>query len=210
MTMTLKTSRGEATVLVIAADPLQRHDLVRAVVAAGLRAEGFASVGALARARHPDEPGCILLDVERPGLDGLVDQEILLRAGYEQPMIVLTGYGEVAVAVRALQRGAFDLIERPCDMAPLLASLEQALAVDATSRRTARERAGFLGRVRCLTPREREVMERIVAGKANKVVAQELGISEKTVETHRARVMAKMAVDSLAQLVRLETLHGVA
>jgi FixJ family two-component response regulator len=210
MTMPSDTCGREPTVLVVAADPLQRHELVRAIAAAGVRAEGFACVGGLARARRREDPGCILLDVERPGLDGLVNQELLLHAGYEQPLIVLTGYGEVAVAVRALQRGAFDLIERPCALGALLASLEQALAVDATSRRAAGERAQFLGRVRRLTRREREVMALIVRGKANKVVAQELGISEKTVETHRGRVMGKMAVGSLAELVRLDTLHRIA
>lgn len=199
-----------ATVLVIAADPIHRHDLVRGFDAAGLRVEGFASVGALLRARQPDEGGCILLDVDSPGLRGLIAQELLLRAGFEQPLIVLTPFGEVAVAVRALQRGAFDLLEKPCGEAQLMASLEQALAVDASRRGRLRERAAFLCRVGRLTRREREVMAMVVTGKANKVVAHELGISEKTVETHRARVMEKLAVGSLAELVRLETLHGVA
>ena len=200
----------DATVFVIAADPLQRHDLVRSLDAASLRVEGFAAVDALLRARRPGDAGCILLDVDIPGPRGLVSQEMLLRAGFEQPLIVLTGFGEVAVAVRALQRGAFDLIEKPYPDHQLLASLEQALAVDGISRRRARERAAFLGRLGRLTPREREVMAMIVIGKANKVVALDLGISEKTVETHRARVMEKLAVGSLAELVRLETLHGAA
>ena len=200
----------DATVFVIAADPLQRHDLVRSLDAARLRVEGFASVGALLRARHPGDAGCILLDVDIPGLRGMDSQEMILRAGFEQPLIVLTGFSEVSVAVRALQRGAFDLIEKPFDEHQLLASLEQALAVDGTCRCRARERAAFLGRLGRLTPREREVMAMIVIGKANKVVALELGISEKTVETHRAHVMEKLAVGSLAELVRLETLHGAA
>jgi len=200
----------DATVFVIAADPLQRHDLVRSLDAASLPVEGFATVDALLRARRPSDAGCILLDVDLPGPRGLAGQEMILRAGFEQPLIVLTGFGEVAVAVRALQRGAFDLIEKPYAEHQLLASLEQALAVDGSYRCQARERVAFLGRLGRLTPREREVMAMIVLGKANKVVAHELGISEKTVETHRARVMEKLAVGSLAELVRLETLHGAA
>jgi len=112
------------------------------------------------------------------------------------------------VAVRALQRGAFDLLEKPYGEHHLIATLEQALAIDADRRSRARERAAFLGKLGRLTPREREVMAMVVTGKANKVVALELGISEKTVETHRARVMDKLAVGSLAELVRLDTLHG--
>lgn len=197
-----------ATVCVISSDPLQRHDLVRNLDTAALPVEGFASALALLRARDPGDGGCIVLDVETPGLDGLIAQEQLLRAGYEQPLIVLTGFGEVSVAVRALQRGAFDLLEKPCSDHDLLATLEQALAIDADRRSRARERAAFFGKLGRLTPREREVMAMVVTGKANKVVAMELGISEKTVETHRARVMEKLAVGSLAELVRLDALHG--
>jgi len=197
-----------ATVCVISSDPLQRHDLVRSLDAAALSVEGFASAFALRRAHDPSDGGCIVLDVETPGLDGLIAQEQLLRAGYEQPLIVLTGFGEVSVAVRALQRGAFDLLEKPYGEHHLIATLEQALAIDADRRSRARERAAFLGKLGRLTPREREVMAMVVTGKANKVVALELGISEKTVETHRARVMDKLAVGSLAELVRLDTLHG--
>lgn len=196
------------TTMVIAADPHTRHDLVRCLDGARLRAEGFASAGALMRARHPADGGCIVLDVDTPGLQGLVAQEQLQRAGFDQPMIVLTGYGEVAVAVQALQRGAFDLIEKPAAAAKLLAALEQALALDADRQNRARVRAAYRGRLDRLTPRERQVMGRVVDGMANKVVASELGISMKTVETHRARVMEKLAVRSLAELVRLDTLHG--
>ena len=197
-----------ATVCVISSDPLQRHDLVRSLDAATLPVEGFASAFALRRARGPGDGGCIVLDVEAPGLAGLIAQEQLMRAGYEQPLIVLTGFGEVSVAVRALQRGAFDLLEKPYGEHQLLAILEQALAIDADRRSRARERTAFRGRLGRLTPREREVMAMVVSGRANKVVACELGISEKTVETHRARVMGKLAVGSLAELVRLDTLHG--
>lgn len=204
------TTDLDATVFVISADPVSRHDLVRSLDAAHLPVEGFASAGALARARQPDDGGCILLDVDSPGLRGLVVQEILLRAGFAQPLVVLTGFGEVSVAVHALQHGAFDLIEKPCGERELLASLEQALAIGRSRRVRARERAAFLGRRGRLTAREREVMAMIVTGRANKVVALELGISEKTVETHRARVMEKLAVGSLAELVRLEALHGAA
>ena len=199
----------DATVCVIAADPIQRHDLVRSLDAASLRVEGFASADALLRARHPDDGGCILLDLEIPGPRGLLGQEALLRAGFEQPLIVLTGFGEVAVAVRALQGGAFDLIEKPYSEHQLLASLEQALAIDSTCRRRARERAAFLGRRCRLTPREREVMAMIVIGKANKVVAHELGISEKTVETHRAHILDKLGLRSRADIVRFALEHGL-
>ena len=196
------------TVFVISSDPLRRHDLVRSLDAGSLRVEGFASASALMNARAEDDGGCVVLDVDTPGPRGLIAQEQLLRAGFEQPLIVLTGFSEVSVAVRALQRGAFDLIEKPCADDQLVASLEQALAIDGQRRQRARERAVFVRRLGRLTPREREVMAMVVTGKANKVVAGELGISAKTVETHRARVMEKLAVSSLADLVRLETLHG--
>lgn len=196
------------TAFVVAAAPLRRHDLVRGLDAAGVSVEGFAAVPDLLRARQAEDAGCVVLDVERPGTHGLAGQELLLRAGYAQPLIVLTGDGEVAVAVRALQRGAFDLLEKPCALPQLVACVQQALALDHHRRGARRERTAFRGRLDRLTPRERAVMALIVTGKANKVVAQELGISEKTVETHRGRVMEKLAVGSLAELVRLETLHG--
>lgn len=206
--MNAMDSEPDATAFVIAVAPLHRHDLVRGLAAAGVQSEGFGTVPDLLRARQADDAGCVVLDVDRPGLPGLAGQELLLRAGFAHPLIVLTGYGGVAVAVRALQRGAFDLIEKPCALPQMVASVAQALAFDRSRRGSHRERTAFLGRLNRLTPRERAVMALIVAGKANKVVAQELGISKKTVETHRARVMEKLAVGSLAELVRLDTLHG--
>jgi len=139
-------------------------------------------------------------------MSGLALQEEMIRRGITLPVIMLTGFSEVAIAVRALQRGAFDFMEKPFGDEQILASVARAIELDADHRRRHAERAWVRSRVGRLTPREREVMSGVVAGKANKVVAYELGISPKTVEAHRARLMQKLEVQSLAELVRLDWL----
>lgn len=192
------------TVFVVDDDPAARRAILWMLESAGHRVAGFASGEAFLAGAHTEGGGCLVLDVRLPGLDGLAVQHELRRRGIRLPVIITTGYGEVSVAVEALQRGAFDFMEKPIDSARLLERVNAAIALDAERRRRERLRRSCTSRIGRLTPREREVMAMVVAGKANKVVAYELGISQKTVETHRARLMSKLEVESLADLVRLE------
>ena len=192
------------TVFVIDDDAGTRRAITWLLEANGQCVEAFASGEDFLRAYHPDRSGCLILDLRLPGMSGLALQEELDRRAIRLPVIMLSGYPAVAQAVEALQRGALDFLEKPVDEAVLLKHVERALAIDGERRRRERLRHACSERIDRLTPREREVMTLVVAGKPNKVVAWELGISQKTVECHRARVMSKLEVSSLADLVRLE------
>jgi len=192
------------TVFVIDDDAGTRRAITWLLEANGQCVEAFASGEDFLRAYHADRSGCLILDLRLPGMSGLALQEELDRRAIRLPVIMLSGYPAVAQAVEALQRGALDFLEKPVDEAVLLKHVERALAIDGERRRRERLRHACSERIDRLTPREREVMTLVVAGKPNKVVAWELGISQKTVECHRARVMSKLEVSSLADLVRLE------
>jgi FixJ family two-component response regulator len=198
------------TVFVVDDDPAARRAIAWMLESVGRRVETFDCGEAFLQTHRPDRSGCLILDLRMPGMSGLTMLEELTRRGIGLPVIILTGYGEVAVAVEALQRGAVDFIEKPVDDARLQQCIDTAFALDAERRRRECLRHARILRIGRLTPREREVMSMVVAGKANKVVAYELGISEKTVESHRARMMSKLEVESLPDLVRLEWLaiHG--
>jgi two-component system, LuxR family, response regulator FixJ len=163
----------------------------------------YGSATALLEAAAGLAPGCILTDVRMPDLDGLALQRRLAEIGVRHSVIVMTGHADVPLAVAALKAGAVDFIEKPFDEDTLLAAVQRALA------RQEQQQAGFAAvtetnrRLGTLTPREREVMDGMVAGKPNKVIAYDLGTSPRTVEVHRARVMEKMAVRSLPELVRM-------
>lgn len=204
------TSDEVPTIFVVDDDPATCHSITWLLEAIGLQCETFASGEAFMQAYDPARPGCVILDVRLPGISGVALQDEFVRRGIVLPVIMLTGYGDVSVAVRCLQRGAVDFLEKPFSDELLIACIERALAQDRDRRARAQGRAAATARVERLTPREREVMAMVVAGKANKVVAYELGISQKTVETHRARVMEKLGVGSLAELVRLDwfAIHG--
>lgn len=147
-------------------------------------------------------PGCILLDVRMPGMSGLDLQQRLHDRGVRLPVIVLTGHADVPMAVRAMKVGAFDFIQKPFNEQQLLDRVLEAIAQDRQRRARDSERAAVSERLQRLTPREREVLDRIVAGRANKVIAHELAISERTVELHRAHLLHKMELRSVAQLVQ--------
>ena len=168
----------------------------------GLSAEVFATAEEFLNACHPDRPGCLLLDVRMPGMSGLNLQEELAARHYTLPIIVMTGFAEVATAVRALKTGAIDFIEKPFSSEFLLERIRQAIDADRQARDAQAWRSQVAERFALLTARERAVMELVVAGKANKVIAGELGLSAKTVEVHRANVMKKTGADSVADLVR--------
>jgi len=143
-----------------------------------------------------------------PGMSGLDLQAELARRGVELPTIVITGHAEVSMAVRAVKAGAIDFIEKPFSDQLLLDRVRQALEIDLEVREVRRRREDALRRLATLTAREREVLNLVVAGKQNKEIASELGVSPKTVEVHRAHVMSKMCVDSLAELIRITLLAG--
>lgn len=151
----------------------------------------------------PAQPGCLVLDVRMPGMSGIELQETLNRQGAVIPVIFITGHGDVPMAVEAMQAGAFDFLQKPFRDQDLIDRIQRALEKDRTSRAELNERSLIRERLESLTPREREVLTLVTSGKPNKIMAADLGVSQRTVEIHRARVMEKMGASSLAQLVRM-------
>lgn len=193
----------ELTVYVVDDDAAVRDALRMLLQSEGMRAETYASAEQFLGAYQPQTTGCLLVDVRMPGMSGLELQETLAARGVRLPVIVITGHGDVAMAVRAMKAGAVDFIEKPFDNAALLECLRNTLARTADARKHAAELAEMIARLALLTPREREVMEFLVAGKPNKVIAADLGISARTVEVHRAKIMEKLKARSLADVVRI-------
>jgi FixJ family two-component response regulator len=151
----------------------------------------------------PVQPGCLVLDVRMPGMSGIELQETLNRHGAVIPVIFITGHGDVPMAVEAMQAGAFDFLQKPFRDQDLIDRIQRALEKDRASRTALTERSLIQERLESLTPREREVLTLVTSGKPNKIMAADLGVSQRTVEIHRARVMEKMGASSLAQLVRM-------
>ena len=151
----------------------------------------------------PNAPGCLVLDMRLPGMSGLELQEYLNRKGIDIPIVFVTAHADVATAVTAIKEGAVDLIEKPFSYRQVLTVIEKAFQRDAENRQRRSRQADAAGRIAALTERERAVLQRIIEGKQNKVIAAELDISIKTVEFHRAKLMEKMGVDSVAELVQL-------
>jgi len=148
-------------------------------------------------------PGCVLLDIRMPGLDGLDVQRTLNERGSDFPVIILTGHGDIALSVRALKAGAVDFIEKPFGKAELIAALEEAFARLDDNGRHRLDAAAANVRLAALTPRERDVLDGLVAGLPNKTIAFDLEISSRTVEVHRANLMSKLGVRSLSQMLRI-------
>ncbi len=197
---------ANATTFIVDNDDSLRESLQWLLESGGVECEGFASAEAFLAAYRTDRGGCLLLDVRLPGMSGIVLQEELARTNVALPVIVMTGYGDVGTAVSMLKRGAFDFFEKPFSDAALFERVQQAMECDMTRRRNRALREAVAKRLAGLTAREREVFDQVVIGKPNKVVASEFGISEKTVEVHRARVMQKLGAGSLAELVRIDLL----
>jgi two-component system, LuxR family, response regulator FixJ len=171
----------------------------------------FASAQAFLEAYDPDCPGCLVLDIRMPGVSGLELQQMLIEMDAHIPIIFITGHGDVPMAVEAMKRGAVDFIRKPFRDQELLDRIQEALQLESGQRAEFEAIEGLRARLGALTPREREVFERVAGGQANKVVAIELGISERTVEIHRSQVMHKTGARSLADLVRMKlTLERVA
>jgi FixJ family two-component response regulator len=201
---------AKAVVHVVDDDASFRASLVRLLRANGLAAEGYDSAPDFLRRRRPDGAGCVVLDVRMPGVSGLGLQEELAAEDCAMPVIFLTGHGDVPTSVRAMKKGAVDFLTKPVDEEIVLAAIRHALSEDEIRSRTRREISAVRERIRTLTAREREVMQHVIAGELNKQIGDRLGVAEKTVKVHRARVMAKMGVNSVAELVRLCLRAGIA
>ena len=193
----------EPTVFVVDDDPAMRDSLCWLLQSVDLHVETYPSADAFLAAYDAARPGCLVLDVRMPGMSGLNLQDELRARDIRLPIIMLSGHAEVPTAVRALKAGAIDFMEKPFSDELLLDRIRQAIDLDREQRDAGARRAAVAERYALLTPREREVMELVTAGKANKVIAAELGLSPKTVEVHRAAVMDKMHADSVADLVRM-------
>ena len=193
----------EPTVFVVDDDPAMRDSLCWLLQSVDLHVETYPSADAFLAAYDAARPGCLVLDVRMPGMSGLNLQDELRARDIRLPIIMLSGHAEVPTAVRALKAGAIDFMEKPFSDELLLDRIRQAIDLDREQRDAGARRAAVAERYALLTPREREVMELVTAGKANKVIAAELGLSPKTVEVHRAAVMDKMRADSVADLVRM-------
>ncbi|MGD8912397.1 MAG: response regulator transcription factor [Candidatus Thiodiazotropha sp.] len=191
------------TVFVVDDDQAMRNSLKWLIESVSMQVETFESADAFINSYYPGRSGCLLLDVRMPGMSGLELQEYLRANQIAIPVIIITGHGDVPMAVRAMKSGAVDFIEKPFNDELLLESIRYALALDVRQRDMQKQRAEIATRLARLTPREHEVMVMVTNGKANKEIAGNLGVSAKTVEAHRARVMEKMEANSLAELVRM-------
>jgi RNA polymerase sigma factor (sigma-70 family) len=196
-------TQSEPTVFIVDDDPSVLKGLSLLVKSVKLNVEAYSSAQEFLDSYNPVQPGCLLIDMRMPGISGLELQEILHSMNILIPTIIITGYGEVTYAVQAMKNGAIDFIEKPFKGQYLLDQVHKAIAEDAQIRKKQAQQQVVSASLALLTPREREVMDLVIAGKANKVIALELGLSTKTVELHRAHMMKKMKVDSVAELVVL-------
>lgn len=192
-----------STVFVIDDDQSVRHSLALLLRSGGFNAETFESAQAFLDRYDANRPGCIILDVRMPGMTGLELQQELLDGESDLPIIFITAHGDVPMAVDAVQAGAVDFIQKPFRDDVLMDRIRTALRKNAELRFGSARRAQTTDRLAELTPREREVMDMVVDGHPNKVIARRLGVSERTVEIHRSRVMHKMQAKTLAHLVRM-------
>lgn len=193
----------EPTVFIVD-DEADIRDALRLLLnSVGLNVETFGSAREFLETYNPDQPGCLVLDVRMPGMCGPELQEKLHAKQVHIPIIIITGYGDVPTAVRTMKAGAIDVIEKPFNDQTLLDRVQQALEQDQRQREEQHEREEISIRLARLTSRERDVVEGVVAGKLNKVIAADLGLSTRTVEVHRSRIMKKTQSDSVPTLVRM-------
>ena len=196
-------STQKPTVFIVDDDAAIRFAMQALMDSVNLDHEIFASADEFLKKLTEQRPGCLVLDIRMPGLGGLELQEELIKRGNTLPIIFITGHGDVPMAVEAMQKGAVDFIQKPFRDQELLDRIREALATDEERREEQQQHAEVTERLNRLTNREREVFDLVVTGKPNKVIAYELGVSQRTVEIHRARVMEKMQARSLADLVKM-------
>jgi two-component system, LuxR family, response regulator FixJ len=197
------SNSARPTIFVVDDDSAVRDALKLLLRSVGQAVETFGSAQEFLDAYSEDRPGCLVLDIRMPGMSGLELQQRLNEKHSILPIIFITGHGDVPMAVEAMQAGAVDFIQKPFRDQDLIDRINQALEKDGANRAALGERNDIRRRLETLTPREREVLDLVVHGKANKVIAGDLKLSQRTVEIHRARVMEKMQASSLAHLVRM-------
>ena len=194
---------AEPIVYIVDDDPSVQRTLHRTIASAGWRVESYESGVVFLDAFDPDQPGCLVLDLRMPQMNGLTVQKHLRAKGATIPIIFLTAFGEIPTAVQAVQAGAIDFLEKPVSNQQLLIRIEQAIAHDAELRAAHRRQSERAARLASLTPREREVLECVIAGDTNKEIAAQLGIQLRTVEMHRQQVMRKLGTRSAVELVHM-------
>ena len=194
---------SQSLVHIVDDDPAVRDSLQLLLKSAGIASVTHGSATEFLASFEHKRPACLLLDVRMPGINGLEPQRLLKRRGITVPVVVITGHGDVAMAVEALKDGAVDFIEKPCDDERVLASVAEALAKDGAEALRSVELAELRGRLDQLTEREREVMDLVTAGNLNKVIAGRLGISDRTVEIHKSKIMQKMRARNVSDLIRM-------
>jgi FixJ family two-component response regulator len=191
------------TIHVVDDDDSVRKALMRLLGAAGYEVRGYASAGAFLLSKTGDAPGCVILDVRMPGLSGLDLQSSLAKSGDALPIIFLTGHGDIPMSVGAMKAGAVDFLTKPAKRDAILLAVQNALARDRENRANRGTEMALHSHFEALTPREQSVFAQVVAGKLNKQIATDLGVSERTVKAHRAQVMEKLQATSLAELVHI-------
>jgi FixJ family two-component response regulator len=196
-------------VFIVDDEPLVRMALKRLIESVGLEVQTFASAREFLSAQRSDVPGCLVLDIRLPDMNGLDFQQKLTEAQVAVPIIFITGYGDIPMTVRAMKAGAVEFLTKPFKDQELLDAIQYALAQDRIGRQQRAELAGLQQRYNSLTPREREVFPLVTRGLLNKQIAAGLGRSEKTIKIHRSQVMQKMQADSLADLVRIAEKLGL-
>lgn len=202
-------SLQSGTVFIVDDDPDVCRAVGRLVRGAGYEVREFNSARDFLVAHEPEPPGCLLLDLSMPDVDGLQLQQNLVASGCHRPIVFLTANGDVHNTVRAMKAGAVNFLTKPVDEDELMVALAEAVALDAAGRAEWETRNTVAGRMATLTPRERQVMEKVVAGRLNKQIAAELGTVEKTIKVHRSRVMQKLHAASLIQLIEIAKLAGI-
>jgi FixJ family two-component response regulator len=199
----------ESIVFVIDDDPSLRRSTGLLIEVAGFSVQTFSSAEEFLRARRPDLPGCLVLDVRLPHLSGLELQQELSKAGVQLPIIFMTGHGDIPMTVQAMKAGAIEFLTKPFREQDLLDAIHRAIDSDRAARLERAKLNDLRERYELLTPREREVMTHVAAGLLNKQIAGELGTTEKTVKVHRGHIMQKMQAKSLADLVRMAERLGI-
>jgi FixJ family two-component response regulator len=202
-------SETEPTVFIVDDDPAVLKSLSRLLRASQFNVVTFCSAQEFLERHEPHTPGCLLLDLAMPGFNGLELQEALRVKGSAIPIIFLTAHGDIPMSVQAMKGGALDFLTKPVQDKDLLKAVEAALEKDLIERQSRAELDDIQERLATLTPREREVLIHVVSGQLNKQIAYDLGTVEKTIKVHRARVMEKMKVGSVAELVRLTERAGI-
>lgn len=197
-------SEDTAIVALVDDDPAVRDAVSFLLDTVGIECQSYASADAFLDGHDPTSTSCIVLDIRMPGMSGLELQDELVRRGWKAPIVFITGHGEIAMAVRAMRNGAFDFIQKPFKDQELIDSINAALVIARSQRQSVRDVGELREAFETLSPREREVMGLVTEGKPNKVIAFDLGVSQRTVEIHRARVMQKMGARNLAELVRTQ------